>query len=184
MEQEKFPVHIRDASISEREAIRSVTLAAYKQYETIASPPLWALLQQAILSGLAEEGPVERIVAEYAGKIVGSVQLYPPSMRAYHYDAPVEATGPEVRLLAVDLSLQGHGIGKALMLECIKRAQDRGYSTVGLHTGDMMLAANKMYKRMGFVHVPALDFHAEDESIVKGYRLELEKISLKYRGEW
>ena len=64
-------------------------LAAYEQDETRASPSLWVLLQQAMLSGLAEEGPVERMVAEYAGKIVGSVWLYRPSIRAYHDDAPV-----------------------------------------------------------------------------------------------
>ncbi len=177
MKQEKLAAHVRDARISEREEIRSVTLAAYAQYKAIASPSLWALLQQAILSGLAEEGPVERIVAEYAGKIVGCVQLYPPSMRAYHVDVPVEATGPEVRLLAVDQALQGHGIGKALMFECIKRALDSGYSTLGLHTGDMMQTANQLYKHMGFVHVPGLDFHIEDGNLMKGYRLELEKIT-------
>jgi GNAT superfamily N-acetyltransferase len=175
MGQETLPVHIRDARADEREVIRAITLAAYEQYAAIAPPPLWTLLQQAVHSGLAEEGPVERIVAEYAGKIVGTVQLYPPSMKAYHYDAPVEATGPEMRLLAVDRTFQGRGIGKALTFECIKRAQNNGYSTLGLHTGEFMQTPIQMYERMGFVHVPDLDFHAEEGGTVKGYLLELEK---------
>lgn len=175
MGQEKLPVHIRDARADERDVIRAITLAAYEEYEVIAPPSLWTLLQQAVLSGLIEEGPVERIVAEYAGKIVGTVQLYPPSMKAYHYDAPVEATGPEVRLLAVDRTFQGRGIGKALTLECIKRTQNSGYSTLGLHTGEFMQTPIQMYERMGFVHIPTLDFHAEGGGIVKGYRLDLAK---------
>lgn len=175
MGQETLPVHIRDARADEREVIRAITLAAYEQYEAIAPPPLWILLQQAVLSGLAKEGSVERIVAEYAGKIVGAVQLYPPSMNPYDYDAPVEATGPEVRLLAVDRTFQGRGIGKALMFECIKRAQNNGYPVLGLHTGEFMQTPIQMYESMGFVHVPDLDFHVGEGGTVKGYLLELEK---------
>ena len=177
MEQEKLHVHIRDASPSERDVIRSMTLASYEQYATVASPSIWALLQQAVLSAPTEKGPMEQIVAEYAGKIVGSVRLYQPSMSASHCDVAVEVQGPEVRLLAVDPALQGHGIGKALLFECIKRAQNSGHSTLGLHTGDAMQKAIQMYEHMGFVHVPELDFQTEDGSIMKGYRLELEKIT-------
>lgn len=175
MEQSNVQIQIRDANAGEQEAIHTLTMAAYEQYATLMQPSFWAAYRQALLDALAGTGQVERIVAEQAGKIVGSVQLYPPTMSAYQGSVMTDVAGPEVRLLAVDPAIRGRGIGKALMLECIKRAKNSGYSVLGLHTMNAMQAAMQMYERMGFVRVPELDFRPMEHVIVEGYRLDLAK---------
>ena len=100
--------------------------------------------------------------------IVGSVLLYPPLTNAYGGVA-VNASAPEVRLLAVVPSVRGQGIGVALMDECMRRARHMGATMLGLHTMEVMQAAVRMYERMGFVYTPSLDFRPTEGVLVKGY---------------
>ena len=39
----------------------------------------------------------------------------------------------------------------------------------------MMNVAMRMYEAMGFVRVPALDFHPAEGIVVKGYRIDLNR---------
>lgn len=68
---------------------------------------------------------------------------------------------------------RGLGIGRALTLECLRRARRLGAATVGLHTTDWMHVAQKMYERTGFRRAPELDFRHVSEVNVKAYRLDL-----------
>jgi GNAT superfamily N-acetyltransferase len=121
---------------------------------------------------LDAQGPADRIVAEQDGDLLGSVLLYPPAAKAYG-SAGLSVAWPEVRLLAVVPAARGHGVGKALMEECIRRARGAGASALGLHTMDIMQAAMRMYEGMGFVRVPDNDFTPVPGVVVKGYRLDL-----------
>jgi GNAT superfamily N-acetyltransferase len=112
-------------------------------------------------------------VAEYAGKIVGSVLLYPPEASAYGAATDESTSLPEMRLLAVIPAMRGHGIGTALTRECVQRARRAGAPVLGLHTADMMQTAMQMYERMGFVRAPEFDFHPSENTVIKGYRLDL-----------
>ncbi len=169
----KKQLEIRDALEDEREAVQEVTLAAYQEYTTAISEPFWEGYRQHIIATLKEKGPIEHIVAVDNQSIVGSVLLYASAGDAYTGVA-IDASAPEVRLLAVLPSARGQGIGKALMDECLRRAHHMGATTIGLHTMDMMHTAMDMYERMGFVHTPALDFHPAEGIVVKGYSRPLD----------
>ncbi len=173
MVQESTEVSIRDAQEGDLDEVRRITLAAYEEYAQVVPPLFWEGYRKNIVKSLDEKGPAQHIVAKYAGKIVGSVLLYPPDARAYGV-ATVESTAiPEMRLLAVDPEMRGHGIGNALTRECVQRAQQAGSLALGLHTADLMQTAMHMYERMGFVRAPELDFHPTKDTLVKGYRLQL-----------
>lgn len=164
-------LHIRDAHDDEGAAIQVVTLAAYAEYVTIMPGPLWEGYQRQLLATLDEEGPVERIVAEYDGAIVGSVLLYPPLANAYTSTRKqINTNWPEVRLLSVIPAARGRGIGAALMNECEQRARSSGATTLGLHTMDIMQAALRLYERRGFIRTPELDFYPAQGVLVKGFR--------------
>lgn len=62
------------------------------------------------------------------------------------------------RLLAVDNSTRGEGIGKMLTLECINKTKEKNLSQLIIHSTKAMQTAWKMYERMGFVRSPDLDF--------------------------
>jgi GNAT superfamily N-acetyltransferase len=157
---------------SERDAVRDVTLAAYEEYAAIMPGQFWTGYRRHLLATLDAQGPADRIVVEQQGVVVGSVLLFPPAANAYGAAAG-GTEWPEVRLLAVLPSARGQGVGTALMAECVRRARQAGAAALGLHTMDMMRAAMRMYERMGFVHVPDLDFSPAHGVLLKGYRLDL-----------
>lgn len=163
----------RDARAGDREAIQSVTLAAYEQYAPMMGE-IWKFYRANILETLADVKPAEQIVAERPDGIVGTVLLYPAGTQLHGPgDMLVSLPLPEIRLLAVAPSARGHGIGTALMQECIRRARQSGAGALALHTTDMMKIAMQMYERMGFERMPALDFSPAEGVIIKGFRLDL-----------
>ena len=165
-------VVIRDMRADESDAVRHVTLAAYGEYAAIMPEPLWLGYRRQLLATLESQGPVERIVAERGGSLVGSVLLFPPATEAYGA-ATASGDYPEVRLLAVAPEAREHGIGAALMKECARRARDAGAAALGLHTTDIMRAAVRMYERLGYVRTPEHDFVPAPGILIKGYRLDL-----------
>ena len=163
---------IRDATDGERAIVRELTLRAYAEYAEIMEPASWSGLSQALAAALASDGPVERIVADDDGRIVGSAMLYAPETDAY--GALVSASAaPEIRLVAVAPEARGRGIAKALVEECIRRARSQGAREVGLHTSRSMRAATAMYAALGFVRAPERDFQPPGAELVEGYRLRL-----------
>src|SRR5436305_8861766 len=84
---------IRNAQAGEREALRTVTLAAYEQYAAVMGNTLWQHYRRVLLSTLDRPGPAQPIVAARDGSIVGSVLPLPPCSLAHegviaHIDWP------------------------------------------------------------------------------------------------
>lgn len=167
------PFTLRDARIEDKDAIRTLTLAANEQYAKVA-PAGWEDYRQNILTTLADVLPAEQIVAERNSIIVGTVLMYPAdTVFTLDDGTAVRLKSPEVRLLAVAPAARKQGIGRALMRECIERARRAGSSALTLHTTDLMQVAMQMYEHMGFVRAPELDFEPTPGFVVKGYRFLL-----------
>ena len=49
-----------------------------------------------------------------------------------------------------------------------------GAREIGLHTSVSMRAARALYRRLGFVRVPELDFRPEGAELVEAYRLAID----------
>jgi GNAT superfamily N-acetyltransferase len=163
---------LRDARPGERAAIGRLTLRAYEEYASIMAPGAWRALRDAVHASLADDAPMTRIVAERGGALVGSVALYAPGSAPYG-DLASRSPWPEVRLVAVDPAKRGTGVGRALVLECIRRAQRAGATMLGLHTSRSMHAATRLYERLGFARDPDRDFHPPGAELVEGYVLRL-----------
>jgi len=165
-------VVVRDARADERDAIAELTLRVYGEYATIMAPAAWAGLEQAVRAALATTQSADRVVAERGGRLAGSVMLFPPTSDAYGGLA-APSTFPELRLLVVDSSHRGAGVGRLLVEECIRRARSRGSAMLSLHTSASMRIARDLYVRMGFRRAPAYDFQPDGAELVEGYLLEL-----------
>jgi DNA-binding MarR family transcriptional regulator/N-acetylglutamate synthase-like GNAT family acetyltransferase len=78
-------------------------------------------------------------IAEKEGEIVGSVFLV---KRTKHV--------AQLRLLYVEPSARGMGIGARLVSECVRFAKQAGYKKIVLWTNSILYAARKIYANQGF----------------------------------
>ena len=106
-------------------------------------------------------------------KFLGAV-VYFSNMEYYGSGgtATKEKNAAGFRLLAVDPSARGLGIGKLLTNECIRRARESGLSQVIIHSTKAMQTAWKMYEAIGFKRSEDLDFMQQDLPVF-GFRLFL-----------
>jgi GNAT superfamily N-acetyltransferase len=94
------------------------------------------------------------VVAETGGEIQGSA--------AFYRDTTVQGVGwppgwSGGRGLAVLPSARGHGVARALLAECERRARAAGSPVFAFHTAAFMAAAVELYEHLGFRRAPEFD---------------------------
>jgi ribosomal protein S18 acetylase RimI-like enzyme len=162
---------IREAAKHELDFIREQRVNAYREHAQIIPSGHWKALEGAISSEADTQPGAELLVAELNGNIVGSVALFPPHTDAYEGYVE-ELDYPEIRMLAVSSEYRGKGVASALISECIHRAKNNGFRSIGLHTGEFMKDAIKLYEKIGFERLPEYDFQPADDGItVKAFQL-------------
>ena len=104
---------------------------------------------------------------ETSDAVAGAVSLVPPgsSFRQVGLDDEFE-----VRLLAVNPAVRGHGTGEALVRACIEAAAREGKAVV-LSTQPTMEAAQRLYARLGFQRIPDRDWQRASGRPMLVYRL-------------
>jgi putative acetyltransferase len=87
-------------------------------------------------------------MAELDGQVVGTVGVQ-----------KMDATTAELVRMSVTQGMQGHGIGKALLLNAIQWTKSQGFPTLILETHSSLTPAITMYTRNGFAHYTPLPQH-------------------------
>ncbi len=119
-------------------------------YEGLASRILGAFVAE--FDASREDG----WVAERAGAVVGSIFL----MKS---DDPAIA---KLRLLYVEPSARGAGVGRKLVAACIARARELGYRQLTLWTNDILAAARRIYQAAGFRLISEAPHHSFGHDLV------------------
>lgn len=170
-------VLIRIAQSNELELLKDQRIIAYEEYAEKLPESHWAALRSAITADLDfdSNSGVEILIAEDEGKILGSVALFPAKTDAYQGFVKAQDY-PEIRMLAIMPLARKMGIGSALINECINRSKKKNAQYIGLHTGEFMVHAKKLYEKLGFHRIPELDFiPADDGIVVNAYRYTLKE---------
>lgn len=94
-------------------------------------------------------------IAERGGEVVGSVFLVRKN----------KTTG-KLRLLYVEPSTRGAGLGRRLVQECIRTARQLGYRTLMLWTNSVLDAARHIYEQEGFVLMHEEVHHSFGDALV------------------
>ena len=140
-------IKIRDAREDELPKVLAVVDEAYAQYEGMLPPEIWRIWSESkgetIFSGHGEI-----IVAEIEDEIVGAVQFYYDTTPLTLVKWP-DGTAT-MRVLSVKPSARGRGVGRMLVDECIRRARKRRLVALHIVTTGHMIAAKRLYERMGF----------------------------------
>jgi ribosomal protein S18 acetylase RimI-like enzyme len=124
------------------------------------------------VAGRAAGADVLVAVDEQGGEVLGGVTYVPgPASPAAEF---AEADAAGIRMLAVAPSARRRGVGEALTVACVERAQAAGRRHVLPHSTDRMTAAHRLYQRLGFVRDPSLDWEGEPGLWLRGFRLRLD----------
>ena len=89
-------------------------------------------------------------IAELDGAIVGCGALTAP-----HNPPDDGRKWLELVKMATDPAAQGRGIGGSVVKYLIKKAKTRGCGAIWLETNDGLVAANRLYRNLGFQPLPA-----------------------------
>jgi DNA-binding MarR family transcriptional regulator/GNAT superfamily N-acetyltransferase len=103
-------------------------------------------------------------IAEVEGQNVGHIFLV---------KHPEQAQTAKLRLLFVEASARGLGVGNALVNECVRFARLAGYKKVVLWTQSILLAAQHIYKKAGFLLVKEEPHHSFGQDLI-GQEWELD----------
>jgi len=104
----------------------------------------------------------------------GSILATVATPRPGGHLSPLGAEGEvDFRLLAVDPAARGRGIGELLTRHVIELARQRGADRVVMNSGPRMLAAHRLYHRLGFVRLHERETHVVEGGVLLAFGYEL-----------
>jgi len=130
---------------TDKQAVDQVVQDAWIELAT--AMPGWNDLAQRLGALTAHADDIEIVVAELNDRIVGAVGYVAPNKPKPDFFAP---EWPMIRFMSVVPRARGHGIGQALLDECLRRARRDNTKLIALHTTPVMEAAQHLYRRAGF----------------------------------
>jgi GNAT superfamily N-acetyltransferase len=167
---------VRNAHPNEFAQIGKLMVQVYSQLDGFPKPAeqpnYYKML--ANIGNLTQKPATELLVAVSPdNKIAGGV-VYFSDMQYYGSGgtATQEKNAAGFRLLAVDPTIRGQGIGKLLTNACIQKTKQNNLPKMVIHTTMAMQTAWAMYEGLGFKRAPDLDF-MQEQLPVFGFRLQL-----------
>jgi len=79
-----------------------------------------------------------------------------------------------IRLLAVDPGARGRGVGRRLVEACVQVARQAGKDVATLHTTEQMVAAQRIYRSVGFRRDQSRDVELHHDLVLQAFRLPLQ----------
>ena len=167
---------VRNAQPEEFTAIGELMVSVYSQLEGFPQPDeqpdYYHML--ANIGELTQQPATELLAAVSDQSQIAGAVVYFSDMQYYGSGgiATRQQNAAGFRLLAVDSTVRGQGIGDRLIHACLERARVSGLQEMIIHSTAAMQVAWGMYEKLGFQRSEDLDF-MQAELPVFGFRLNL-----------
>ena len=164
-------MEVRPVAPDEYARLGALTALAYTSLPGYVADPEYVEELHDVRSRAETPGCEVLVAVDDDGTVLGGVTFVgdPTSPMAEH---GVDGAA-SIRMLAVDPSAQGRGVGAALARECIARARSLGVPAIVLHSTPWMDAAHRLYARLGFVRDESVDIHHLPGIDLWGFRVQL-----------
>lgn len=166
----RMDVLVREAREAELTEIGEVTAEVFAT-ESRVGPDYLETLRDARARWTAPETALLVAVDDGTDGLLGTVVYARPG-------SPLQdlATGPEAefRMLAVLPAARGRGVGETLVQACIAKAKQDGLPRIVLSTGPEMLAAHRLYERMGFRRATERDWSPRPGIELRAYVMDFQ----------
>lgn len=164
-------IQVRAVLPGEYEDTGSLTQRAYAEY---ARPghPLWDNYFR-MLADVGRRAVFTTVLVAVAGeRIVGTATIeLDRTIEGAEDLAPGQAN---IRLLAVDPGARGRGVGRRLVEACVQVARQAGKDVATLHTTEQMVAAQRIYRSVGFRRDQSRDVELHHDLVLQAFRLPLQ----------
>jgi GNAT superfamily N-acetyltransferase len=161
---------VRDAVPADHDALRRVTLAAYRSIPGYVAIPGYEAALGDVASRAAQGRVMVAVTGEGEREIVGGVTYVDD------HTSPLHDWGegvPGFRFLAVSSESQGRGAGRALVAACEELASAGGYPVLALYSAAWMSSAHHLYEAMGYLRRPDKDWRVSDEMLLLRFEKQL-----------
>ncbi len=171
----------QDRLVAAMAAIGEITGARARPRAVVLRPPRpgdlgWVVARNGALYAeeygwdASYEALVARIVADYAGRRddreAGWIAELDGGPAGCVFCMREDDATARLRLLLVEPSARGLGVGGRLVAECVGFARRAGYREMVLWTNDVLTAARRIYQRAGFELVAAEPHHSFGHDLV------------------
>jgi len=146
-------MRMRRAASEEYSALSDLMVAAYEEFLRGPDDPYLDSLRD--VARRDREAEVWVAADEEDGQLLGCVTWCPPGSPWREISGPDQG---EFRMLAVAPAARGRGTGETLVRLCESLSADTGAVAMTLSSLDSMTAAHRLYGRLGYRRVPALDW--------------------------
>ncbi|MFD9703663.1 GNAT family N-acetyltransferase [Lentzea sp. NPDC059081] len=145
---------IRPATEADLSAVGAITVQAYSADGYVNAHDDYA---RTLADATSRFRDAEVLVAadDETGEVLGSVTVVHPGTPYAEISRPGEL---EFRMLSVSPEARGRGVGETLVRAVIDRARAEGADGLVLSSSEKMLAAHRLYQRLGFTRLPDRDW--------------------------
>jgi ribosomal protein S18 acetylase RimI-like enzyme len=158
-------IEVREAVEAEHGRIGDLTVAAYRTID-----PDLGRYQARIRDVAGRTARATVLVALLDGAVAGTATYVGDSRSPMAESQEPQDAG--IRMLAVDPPAMGNGIGTRLVERCIELARADAKRRVVLLSRTEMVAAQGIYRRLGFTRAPELDEVVPGATLL-GFALDL-----------
>ena len=173
---------VRDATPADAPALRMLLLDANAEFHDAMPAKVFRNYLDNLVELVGDVPPDGMLVVESAADrhLLGTGTVAVDSRSLHAVEWPVDHA--VLRAMAVLPASRGTGAGSVIGRALLERAATRGARGVGLHTAPFMLAAQRLYERLGFRRLPERDLRIDDifgpagepyDDLAPAYRLEL-----------